>query len=29
MLDYIASMTDSSAISLFRKVKGISLPGGR
>jgi dGTPase len=29
MLDYIASMTDSSAIGLFRKVKGISLPGGR
>ncbi len=25
--DYIASMTDSHAISLFRKIKGISLPG--
>jgi len=29
LLDYISSMTDSSAIGLFRKVKGISLPGGR
>ncbi len=29
LLDFIAIMTDSSAIALYRKVKGISLPGGR
>ncbi len=29
LLDFISIMTDSSAISLFRKVRGISLPGGR
>ena len=28
--DYIAGMTDSFAVSLFKKIKGISLPrGGR
>lgn len=27
IIDYIASMTDTSAISLYRKIKGISLPG--
>ena len=29
LLDFIAIMTDSAAIALYRKVKGISLPGGR
>lgn len=29
LLDFIAGMTDSSAISLYRKVKGIALPGIR
>ena len=28
-LDFISGMTDSFAVSLFRKIKGISLPGGR
>jgi dGTPase len=29
ILDFISGMTDSFAVSLFRKIKGISLPGGR
>jgi len=29
MLDFVAGMTDSSAIHLYRKVKGIALPGIR
>ena len=29
LLDYVSGMTDSSAISLYRKVKGITLPGIR
>jgi len=27
--DFVSGMTDSFAVSLFRKIKGISLPGGR
>ena len=27
--DFVSGMTDSYAISLFRKIKGISLPGSR
>jgi dGTPase len=27
MLDYYCSMTDSSAVSMFKKIRGISLPG--
>jgi dGTPase len=27
ILDYISGMTDSYAVSLFKKIKGISLPG--
>jgi dGTPase len=27
-IDFISGMTDSAAISLFRKIKGISLPEG-
>jgi dGTPase len=29
IIDFVSGMTDSFAISLFRKIKGISLPGGR
>ena len=29
MIDFVSGMTDSFAVSLFRKIKGISLPGGR
>jgi dGTPase len=29
IIDFISGMTDSFAVSLFRKIKGISLPGGR
>jgi len=29
ILDFISGMTDSFAVSLFRKIKGISLAGGR
>lgn len=29
LLDFVAGMTDSSAINLYRKVKGIALPGVR
>ncbi len=29
ILDFVSGMTDSFAVSLFRKIKGISLPGGR
>jgi len=29
ILDFVSGMTDSYAVSLFRKIKGISLPGGR
>lgn len=29
ILDFISGMTDSFAVSLFRNIKGISLPGGR
>ncbi len=29
VIDFISGMTDSFAVSLFRKIKGISLPGGR
>jgi len=29
ILDFISGMTDSFAVSLFRKIKGISLPEGR
>jgi len=29
VIDFISGMTDSSAVSLFRKFKGISLPSGR
>jgi dGTPase len=28
IIDFISGMTDSFAVSLFRKIKGISLPGG-
>lgn len=28
-IDFVSGMTDSFAVSLFRKIKGISLPGGR
>ena len=27
VLDYITGMTDSHAVTLFKKIKGISLPG--
>jgi dGTPase len=27
--DYVASMTDSYAVSLYRRLKGIALPGAR
>ncbi|MBZ0200106.1 MAG: hypothetical protein K8H86_09580 [Ignavibacteriaceae bacterium] len=27
MTDFVSGMTDSYAVSLFRKLKGISLPG--
>lgn len=27
LLDYVAGMTDSAAVTLFKKIKGISLPG--
>ena len=29
IIDFVSGMTDSFAVSLFRKIKGISLPGGR
>jgi len=29
VIDFVSGMTDSFAVSLFRKIKGISLPGGR
>jgi dGTPase len=29
ILDFVSGMTDSFAVSLYRKLKGISLPGGR
>ena len=29
IIDFVSGMTDSFAVSLFRKLKGISLPGGR
>jgi dGTPase len=29
IIDFVSGMTDSYAVSLFRKIKGISLPGGR
>ena len=29
IIDFVSGMTDSLAVSLFRKIKGISLPGGR
>ena len=29
VIDFISGMTDSYAVSIFRKIKGISLPGGR
>ncbi len=29
IIDFISGMTDSFAVSLYRKIKGISLPGGR
>ncbi|HLG32139.1 MAG TPA: deoxyguanosinetriphosphate triphosphohydrolase [Ignavibacteriaceae bacterium] len=29
VIDFISGMTDSYAVSLFRKINGISLPGGR
>ena len=29
IIDFISGMTDSFAVSLFRKIKGISLPGSR
>ncbi len=29
VIDFISGMTDSSAVSIFRKIKGISLPSGR
>ncbi|GAB4297576.1 MAG: deoxyguanosinetriphosphate triphosphohydrolase [Ignavibacteriaceae bacterium] len=29
ILDYVSGMTDSFAVSIFRKMRGISLPGGR
>jgi dGTPase len=28
LLDFISSMTDSYAVSLYKKIKGISLPSG-
>ncbi|MDH3268669.1 MAG: dGTPase, partial [Ignavibacteria bacterium] len=28
IIDFVSGMTDSFAVSLFRKIKGISLPGG-
>ena len=29
IIDFVSGMTDSFAVSLFRKIKGISLPSGR
>jgi dGTPase len=29
IIDFVSGMTDSFAVALFRKIKGISLPGGR
>jgi dGTPase len=29
IIDFVSGMTDSYAVSIFRKIKGISLPGGR
>lgn len=29
VIDFVSGMTDSFAVSLFRKIRGISLPGGR
>ena len=29
IIDFVSGMTDSYAVSLYRKIKGISLPGGR
>ena len=29
VIDFVSGMTDSFAVALFRKIKGISLPGGR
>ena len=29
IIDFVSGMTDSFAVSLYRKIKGISLPGGR
>ena len=29
VIDFVSGMTDSFAVSLFRKLRGISLPGGR
>jgi len=29
VIDFVSGMTDSYAVSLFRKIRGISLPGGR
>lgn len=29
VIDFISGMTDSYAVSIYRKIKGISLPGGR
>jgi len=29
VIDFISGMTDSYAVSIFRKIRGISLPGGR
>ena len=29
VIDFVSGMTDSFAVSLYRKIKGISLPGGR
>ena len=29
IIDFVSGMTDSFAVSLFRKIRGISLPGGR
>lgn len=29
IIDFISGMTDSYAVSIYRKIKGISLPGGR
>jgi dGTPase len=29
IIDFVSGMTDSYAVSIYRKIKGISLPGGR